>query len=378
MDKFVSCPSAFFYQYGLKAKVRRPAAFAAPETGTFIHYVLEHALTALGKREGGAAAAGKDAVARACREAVDQYIREELGGLANKTPRFRYLFGRLVKSVQQILDNVIEELRVSEFRPIDYEVDFSRGGDLPPVTCEQDGVTVSLAGKVDRVDGYIRDGRLYLRVMDYKSGKKSFSLSDIWYGLNMQLIIYLYALQEEGLDRYRRLLSEELNEIVPAGVLYVPVRDDIIDGDRAATEEELHSKREAALRRSGLLSEDMSLLDAMEQGIEDKGRFIPIKLKKIKGEDEKTLDPKSAVADLAQFGRLARYTHKKLLEMGAELRRGNVEASPCRHDRNRCACDWCDYRAACHFDESAGDRERPLKALDDSEVWELLGGDGNA
>ena len=313
-----------------------------------------------------------------CREAVDRYIREELGGLANKTPRFRYLFGRLVKSVQQILDNVIEELRVSEFRPIDYEVDFSRGGDLPPVTCEQDGVTVSLAGKVDRVDGYIRDGRLYLRVMDYKSGKKSFSLSDIWYGLNMQLIIYLYALQEEGLDRYRRLLSEELNEIVPAGVLYVPVRDDIIDGDRAATEEELHSKREAALRRSGLLSEDMSLLDAMEQGIEDKGRFIPIKLKKIKGEDEKTLDPKSAVADLAQFGRLARYTHKKLLEMGAELRRGNVEASPCRHDRNRCACDWCDYRAACHFDESAGDRERPLKALDDSEVWELLGGDGNA
>ena len=135
---------------------------------------------------------------------------------------------------------------------------------------------------MDRVDGYIRDGRLYLRVMDYKSGKKSFSLSDIWYGLNMQLIIYLYALHEEGLDRYRRLLSEELNEIVPAGVLYVPVRDDIIDGDRAATEEELHSKREAALRRSGLLSEDMSLLDAMEQGIEDKGRFIPIKLKKIK------------------------------------------------------------------------------------------------
>ena len=134
VDKFFSCPSAFFYQYGLKAKVRRPAAFAAPETGTFIHYVLEHALTALGKREGGAAAAGKDAVARACREAVDRYIREELGGLANKTPRFRYLFGRLVKSVQQILDNVIEELRVSEFRPIDYEVDFSRG-----LACRQGG-----------------------------------------------------------------------------------------------------------------------------------------------------------------------------------------------------------------------------------------------
>ena len=122
----------------------------------------------------------------------------------------------------------------------------------------------------------------------------------------------------------------------------------------------------------------MSLLDAMEQGIKDKGRFIPIKLKKVKGEDDKVLDPKSAVADLAKFGRLARYTHKKLLEMGAELRSGNVEASPCRRDRKSVSCDFCDYRAACHFDETAGDKDRPLKALSDEDVWELLGGDDNA
>ena len=93
-------------------------------------------------------------------------------------------------------------------------------------------MSVSLSGKVDRVDGYIKNGRLYLRVMDYKSGKKSFSLSDIWYGLNMQLIIYLYALQQEGLDRYRARLTAELNEIVPAGVLYVPVRDELPDAAR--------------------------------------------------------------------------------------------------------------------------------------------------
>ncbi len=379
VDKFFSCPSAFFLSVWPQGEGAPPGGVCRARD-RHVHPLCARARAdGARKARGGAAAAGKDAVARACREAVDQYIREELGGLANKTPRFRYLFGRLVKSVQQILDNVIEELRVSEFRPIDYEVDFSRGGDLPPVTCEQDGVTVSLAGKVDRVDGYIRDGRLYLRVMDYKSGKKSFSLSDIWYGLNMQLIIYLYALQEEGLDRYCRLLSEELNEIVPAGVLYVPVRDDIIDGDRAATEEELHSKREAALRRSGLLSEDMSLLDAMEQGIEDKGRFIPIKLKKDQGRGrEKTLDPEVCGGGSRAVRQTRALYAQKAARDGRRAAQGQWEASPCRHDRNRCACDWCDYRAACHFDESAGDCERPLKALDDSEVWELLGGDGNA
>lgn len=198
---------------------------------------------------------------------------------------------------------------------------------------------------MDRVDGYIRDGRLYLRVMDYKSGRKSFSLSDIWYGLNMQLIIYLYALQEEGLDRYREKLGEELNEIVPAGVLYVPVRDDILDGDRALTEEELRAKKEAALVRSGLLSEDMSLLDAMEQGIEDKGRFIPIKLKKVKGEDDKVLDPKSAVAEPCEIWQTCAVYAQKAARRARSCGAAMSRRRPAAATRKSVSCDFCDYRA---------------------------------
>ena len=375
VDTFYSCRFAFFMQYGLKAKPRKAARFDALETGTFIHYVLEHALDALGKLEGGAAAADGQTVKRACRAAVRQYVQEELGGLETKTARFRYLFGRLTHTVEQILDNVIEELRVSDFAPIDYEVDFSRGGDLPPVECTEGDLTVALSGKVDRVDGYIKNGRLYLRVMDYKSGKKSFSLSDIWYGLNMQLIIYLYALQQEGLDRYRQRLEAELNEIVPAGVLYVPVRDELPDAPRDIDEDALRALRDKALRRSGLLSDDMELLEAMEHGLEGDGRFIPVTIKTQKGEDELTLAAKSAVADLAKFGRLARYTHEKLLEMGRELRGGSVTADPCKKDKNSSYCDWCEFRAACRFDETAGDKARWLRHLSDEDFWQQVGGE---
>ena len=375
VDTFYSCRFAFFMQYGLKAKPRKAARFDALETGTFIHYVLEHALDALGKQEGGAAAADGQTVRRVCRAAVRQYVQEELGGLETKTARFRYLFQRLVRTVEQILDNVLEELRVSDFAPIDYEVDFSRGGDLPPVECADGEVSVSLSGKVDRVDGYIKNGRLYLRVMDYKSGKKSFSLSDIWYGLNMQLIIYLYALQQEGLDRYRQRLEAELNEIVPAGVLYVPVRDELPDAPRDVDEDALRAMRDKALRRSGLLSDDMELLEAMEHGLEGDGRFIPVSIKVKKGEDEPTLAAKSAVADLAKFGRLARYTHEKLLEMGRELRNGSVTADPCKKDKNSSYCDWCEFRAACRFDETAGDKARWLKHLSDEDFWQQVGGE---
>ncbi len=376
VDVFYSCRFAYFMQHGLKAKPRRVAKLDSMSAGTFLHYVMEHALDILAKQEGGAARADRNAVHKACREAVRQYVAEELGGLENKTARFQYLFRRLVHSAEQILENVVEELHVSDFRPIDYELDFSYNGDLPPVQCTDGDVSISLTGKVDRVDGYIRNGRLYLRVMDYKSGHKSFSLSDIWYGLNMQLIIYLYALQREGLERYRARLTDELNEIVPAGVLYVPVRDELPDEKRSIDEDELNTEKEKLLRRSGLLSDDMSILEAMERGLEDKGRFIPVALKKKKGEEEASFASGSAVADLAKFGRLARYTQKKLLEMGQELRRGSVEANPRRSDRSY--CDWCEFRAACRFDETAGDKMRPLRKLKDEEVWEQLGGDENA
>lgn len=378
VDAFYSCRFAFFMQYGLKAKKRRRARFDALQTGTFLHYVLEHSLLALGKQEGGAAAADDTAARRACRAAVGQYVSEELGGLDGQTARFRYLFARLVKTAQSVLQNVLEELRASEFAPIDYEVDFSRGGDLPPVECAEGDTSVSLSGKVDRVDGYIQNGRLYLRIMDYKSGKKSFSLSDIWHGLNMQLIIYLYALQNEGLERYRARLTEQLNEIVPAGVLYVPVRDELPEASRDADEQTLRTLRDKALRRSGLLSDDMELLAAMERGLEGDGRYLPVSIKVPKGGDEPALSARSSVAGLAAFGRLARYTHEKLLQMGQSLRAGDVSADPCRRDKASIHCDWCDFRAACRFDETAGDKGRLLRRLSDDEFWEQIGGDAHA
>ena len=382
VDRFYSCRFAFFMQYGLKAKPRRRADFAAPETGTFIHFVLETVLRALAREPGGAAAADPKTVRRLTREAVQTYIETDLGGLADKTARFRALFRRLVQNVQTILDNVLDELRGSAFTPIDFELDFSRGGDLPPVVCAEGDVRVALSGKVDRVDGYIQDGRLYLRVMDYKSGKKAFSLSDVWNGLNMQLIIYLYALQREGLDRYRALLTEELNEIRPAGVLYVPARDTLPDAARAEDDETLRVMRDRALRRSGLLSDEIDILEAMEQGLSGEGKYIPVRLKTAKPtrknpEPAPELSVTSSVASLERFGRLARHTQRKLIEMARELQNGSVEADPCVHG-GVAQCQFCDFRAACRFDETAGDHYRKLKNFKDSEVWEMLEGGDDA
>ncbi len=371
LDKFYSCRFAFFLQYGLKAKPRKVASFAAPEMGTFLHFVLENTLAILDTQQGGAAAATKDAAFAVMKQVVQQYVEQQLGGLQNKTARFRYLFRRLVKSMEAILEDVLEELKESAFRPIDFELDFSERGDLQPVTCQDEAVTAQLIGKVDRVDGYIRNGKLYIRVMDYKSGKKAFSLSDIWHGLNMQMILYLYALQEHGVERYQERLLEEINSIEPAGVLYIPAREELVDADRDITEESLRLLRQKELRRSGIVTDDMDILEAMEQGLSGEARFIPVKLKAAGKDGETTFAAVSSIANLEKFGKLARYTKKKLMEMAHAVTQGDVQANPYRSGQQE-YCAWCEFRAACQFDERAGDGARVLRSIGTEEFWESL------
>ena len=122
----------------------------------------------------------------------------------------------------------------------------------------------------------------------------------------------------------------------------------------------------------------------MEHGLAGDGRFIPVKLKAAKPTKKNPapapeLAAASAVAGLEKFGRLARFAQGKLIEMGRELKKGSIDAAPCRHGQ-ALHCDWCEFRAACRFDETMGDRVRSLAHLKDDEFWDAIekGGDGHA
>ena len=164
-----------------------------------------------------AGAEGRRRLRELTRAAVDRYVEEELGGLEHQTERFRYLFRRLLRSVQAVVDNVAEELAASQFRPISFELGFGSGQDLPPVELTVDGVTISVTGFVDRVDGWVHDGRLYLRVVDYKTGKKSFDLTEVWTGLGLQMLLYLFALEARGPDYYGQPVEGAGCSISPPG-----------------------------------------------------------------------------------------------------------------------------------------------------------------
>ena len=161
---------------GLRAKPRTPASFDAPQIGTFLHFLLEN-VTRDVLAMGGFAQVDEETLHALVRQYIRQYETQELHGLEGRNPRFRYLFARLRNTAYAVIDQVAEELRHSDFVPLEFELSFGDRGQLPAVVISEPDAELRIGGKVDRVDGWIKDDKLYLRVVDYKSGKKAFDLS---------------------------------------------------------------------------------------------------------------------------------------------------------------------------------------------------------
>ena len=364
MDKYKSCHFSYFMRYGLKAQPRQKAGFAAPEYGTFVHYVLEHVLKddffaqqtmgefTLSELE-------KKYLRELTRRYVDKYVREELGGLEDQTDRFRYLFSRLLRSVYAVVENVAQELRCSSFKPISFELGFGgKDGALPPVELTVDGVTISISGFVDRVDGWVKDDRLCLRVVDYKTGRKSFDLTEIWNGLGLQMLLYLFTLQEKGEQVYDMPVDS-------VGVLYLPARDAVIQAERTIPDDKLQKQLDKALVRSGLVLDDPEILRAMEETGEEGFRFLPLRVAKSTGKISG-----DALVSAEQMGQLAGHIQNVLEEICRELSRGDITADPFWRGPDKNACRYCEYAAACQFEEGRrGDCRRWMPTVKAEQFW---------
>ena len=224
-------------------------------------------------------------------ERVDKIIEEYLAAVCpeemQRTPRLLHLLTRLRRMARLVVGELCEELKQSRFTPVLFEAGLRDGraddpGELPFTL--PDGTRVSLYGRIDRVDAYTNGDKTYLRVIDYKSGDKTFSLDDVARGLNLQLLVYLFSLWKSKNPKFREKMAGK-GELLPAGVLYVgaAVKDEACDAP--ATAEEVLSAAKKSVYHRGLLLDDRDVLRAMDSDMQ--GRFIPVKLKKSDGEYHK-------------------------------------------------------------------------------------------
>jgi ATP-dependent helicase/nuclease subunit B len=355
VERFYSCPFRYFAADGLALRARRKVEFTPLESGSVIHNVLQ----VMVQRYGGKGLA--DVEETALEQEIAAVIRDYLSALvedATKLPtRFQYLFERLTGMLARLLRRIGEEFAQSEFSPAAFELPIRQGEEVEPLHLQTvDGMSVIVEGVVDRVDMMEKNGVRYVRVVDYKSGAKSFDLHDILYGLNMQMLLYLFTISEHG--------TGGLADAIPAGVLYMPVSESFVSAGRNVPAEQVAGEQQKQWRMSGILLEDEEVLRGMERDL--KGVYIPVK------QGKNGFDRYSSLATSAEMGRLAGKVQELVAQMAESLGDGAVAALPVNGDGYK-TCEYCEFRAVCGHEP--GDPIREIAKLDRTAVLNFLEGE---
>lgn len=356
IENFYSCRYQYFLKYGLKAKPRAKAELDPIEIGLFLHKVFENTINEI-KGLGGFKHISDSECAELTRKHVKEYADSVLSGAVSRSGRIRYLVDRIASDAVQIMLEMAGEFRRSDFAPLDFELSISENGILSSPDDQKDIQKINTYGIVDRVDGWVHGGRLYLRVVDYKTGRKSFSFTDVWNGIGIQMLIYLFALERNGYSYYKQ-------KIVPAGILYVPARDAVITVSRGASDTEIDKERSKQIRRSGLVLDDDEVLNAMENAGEK--RYIPVKLSK----DGKYSG--DSLVTLEKLGKLSVHISKLLKRAGSELLSGSIKADPYCKSGQPDACMFCDFRQVCAFGDYGDDSIRRFKSIRAEDFWGMI------
>lgn len=360
LERYVSCPFAYYVQYGLKAKERKTFALTPPDLGTFMHNVIDEFSTVVDKNLLKWYEIDEDWCKKTISEIVDKKSEEVSGGIFNSSPRYRYFTERLKRVLVKTILIIIEHLKRSGFQPIGHEIGFGSGNGYPPIEIElSNGQKVRLIGRIDRVDKLELDGKEYFRIIDYKSGYKDFSLSDVYYGLQLQLLTYLDAI----------LSNEEINydkPALPGGVLYLRVDDPIIKGSRSLSDEEIEKEIMKALKMKGILLADPNVVKEMDRQIEGSSLIIPARINK-----DGSLGKSSTVTE-EQFKMLREHVRRKLAEACETMLKGHIKITPIK-SKNMDTCKYCLYSAICQFDNSfEGNGHRVIQEKSDDEIWAEL------
>ena len=347
VEKFSKCRFSYFCSYGLRVRERRKAEINPMEYGTMVHYILEVFFKNYSKNE--YSVMNDEQLSEFIRAEVNSYLEGYLGGSETKDKSFLYRLDVLCSNLALLLRHLIDELSQSDFDVADCELKI--GGDIPAYTVKlPSGENVAVCGSVDRVDVMRTDGGSYLRIVDYKTGSKAFKLSDIIYGLNLQMLIYLCSIKDGGESRY--------GEIIPAGILYMPAVVPNINAD-GLEEKQIENKISEGFKMNGLLLDDVRVIKGMDKS--EGAKYIPVKIKN--GDSVKS----DSLATLEQFGKIFRRLNDTVAQMGEKLFGGDIAAAPLKGGED--ACKYCPYDSVCAYRQSAPVNVRGMK---NDEVFEIL------
>ncbi len=331
VESFYNCPFAYFMRYGLGAEPLKEATLDPAQSGTIIHLVMEEILKKYPQAK--FIDTPDDELREAVSSVLKAYLEEKMGGVEEKSERFMKLFYRLVDISMSVIERLKVEFGVGEFAPCDFELRIG-GNNIPAYELPLDEGKVRVTGSIDRVDLMEKDGVKYIRVVDYKTGQKEFKLSELFDGLNIQMVLYLMALEKNGKKYY--------GEIIPSGVLYLPSRIGLKNylGERKPDDITIENQKRKSGKLSGMILDSPVVFNGM--GVDTYPDYFPASFNAKGG-------AKGNYYSLPQFHSLSRLIDDKIISMGNALHNGEIPALPIGESDKKDGkmCEYCSYRSVC-------------------------------
>ncbi|KJZ92773.1 ATP-dependent nuclease, subunit B [Clostridium sp. IBUN22A] len=364
LEKYAECPFSYFVQYGLKAKNRKIYEFTPPDLGSFVHDILD-LFTNRVKKEG---ILWSELNNERCKDSltclIDIRLSEQTNSILNSSKRFKYLSQRFKRVISKSVTVMAEQIGKGEFEVFKTEFDFGnyKTGEAVMLNL-QDDEKVYLQGRIDRIDTLDLDGQTYIRIIDYKTGAKKFDLNELYYGLQMQLLVYLDAIIKNS----KYILEKQ---VVPGAVLYFKVDDPIIKSKKEMTTEEVETEVLEELKLKGLVLKDAKVVKAMDRDIEGYSLVIPAAFKK-DGDFKSTSD----VVTEEEFTLLREYVNRKMISLCEDMLCGDIKIEPTKQ-ANRSYCEYCDFSSICQFDTSIKDNKYKIVGKKSrTEIWDNIRSD---
>lgn len=355
IEDYYKCAFRYFCKFGLNARPRIKAEMNPMQTGTVIHYVLESFLKEHPKDE--FVKLDDMQITSYVKKYLKYYLENKMGDYSELSVGFKYKFMRLSKLISCVVFRLRDEFSNSDFVPRAFELSIGNGENGESVKSQilhlPDGGSVQIRGSIDRVDTYTENGIQYVRVVDYKSGAKKFRLSDIMYGLNLQMFVYLFNLCKSDSE----LAGKE------AGVLYLHSSRGIYNVSRAVAEKEVSKENDSLYKMFGVVlnDEENQIAEHMEHGLN--GKYINVTCSSKSG-------MKGSIVSLEDMGRIARKADNLIAQMGVDLHMGKIMQNPVSSTAHNDTCEFCDYSSVCANKKEILPKE--ITEPNDSDVLEKL------
>lgn len=329
IEDYYNCAFRYFCKFGLNVRPRTKAEMNAMQTGTVIHFVLEHLVKDVTTKT--LVTLDRSQVEELTEKYLKLFFDTKMGDSEQLGARFKYRFMRLSKMLTHVVLSLRDEFMNSDFEAKAFELSIGDGSENEEVKSKtyhlSDGGTIRIKGSIDRVDTYTENGIQYVRVVDYKSGTKDFALSDILHGLNLQMFVYLFTLCES---------DNELSG-VEAGVLYMHAARKVYNTERNVKNFNKSDNDEFRMKGIVLNDESHSIAEHMDRELSNK--YIPVSVSN--GE------LKGNIVSLADLGRISKKINELIVSMGDNLHMGYISQNPADSPHHDKTCEYCDYKDVC-------------------------------